>query len=100
METIAKQTKDICVEKLTSTEGKDLEIMANLTSPGQINAVMEGYIGMFFNSKFMENQYQMLLRLSVSWQGRGRDDLTGIGKTPDLNPQGNSLIDTEYDEER
>lgn len=90
---MAKQTKDICVEKLTSTEGKDLEIMANLTAPSQVNAVMEGYIGMALNSQFMKEQYQMLLRLSVSWQGRGRDDLTGIGKTPDLSPNGGGLID-------
>jgi len=79
-----KQTKDICVDKLTSTEGVDLEITANLTSQEQITAVMQGYISMALNSRYGIRQYQMLLRLTDSWRGRCRDDLTGIGKIQDI----------------
>lgn len=79
-----KQSKDVCIDKLTSTAGRDLEIMANLTSQGQVQAAMSGLLGVKLNSKYRIARYEMLLRLSVSWQGRGRDDLTGIGKIPDI----------------
>ena len=39
-----KQSRDICIDKLTSTSGEDLEIMANLTSSQQAAAVVEGYV--------------------------------------------------------
>lgn len=78
-----KQSKDVCIEKLTSTEGLDLEIMANLTSHDQLAAVQEGYIAMALHSRYGARKYQMLLRATVSYQARGRDDLTGIGKTPE-----------------
>ena len=79
-----KQSKDVCIDKLTSTEGKDLEITANLTSTGQMTAVMQGYVSIALNSRYGANQYQMLLRLTDSWKGRCRDDLTGIGKVPEV----------------
>lgn len=79
-----KQSRDVCIEKLTSTKGLDLEITANLRSPGQAEMVMMGYVGMALGSKYCANKYQMMLRLSCSMYGRCRDDLTGIGKTPDV----------------
>lgn len=79
-----KQSKDVCIDKLTSTQGKDLEITANLTSQTQINAVLQGYVSHALNSRYGIAQYQMLLRLSCSWRGRCRDDLTGIGKVPEV----------------
>lgn len=79
-----KQSRDVCIDKLTSTEGIDLEITANLTSPSQVEAVMEGYIGKSLNSRYRVQKYQMLLRLTDSMRGRCRDDLTGIGKTPEM----------------
>ena len=79
-----KQSKDVCIDKLTSTTGVDLEITANLTSQGQIEAVMQGYVSAALNSHYGVSQYQMLLRLTDSWRGRCRDDLTGIGKVPEV----------------
>lgn len=79
-----KQSKDVCIDKLTSTTGYDLEITANITSQGQIAAVMEGYIAKKLNSRYGVDRYQMLLRLTDSWRGRCRDDLTGIGKVPEV----------------
>lgn len=74
-----KQTQDICVEKLTSVTGQDLEIMANLTHPAQIDAVMEGYVDAVLGSAFGVRMSELLLRLSCSYKGRARDDLTAIG---------------------
>jgi hypothetical protein len=79
-----KQSKDVCIDKLTSTTGVDLEITANLTSQGQIAAVLQGYVCAALNSRYGVAQYQMLLRLTDSWRGRCRDDLTGIGKVPEV----------------
>ena len=79
-----KQSKDVCIDKLTSTNGADLEIMANLNSSQQMGAVMQGYVGAALNSSYRVKRCELLLRLTVSWKGRGRDDLTGIGKIPDV----------------
>lgn len=78
-----QQSRDTIIQKLTSTEGRELEITANLTSAAQISAVMQGYVAAQLNSSYGVQQYQMLLRLTDSWRGRCRDDLTGIGRTPD-----------------
>ena len=81
-----QQSKDICIEKLTSTEGYDIEILANLTSSGQIAAIMEGHVAHKIGSRYQVDKTERLLRVSCSWQGRARDDLTGIGKTSDVVP--------------
>lgn len=78
-----QQSRDICIKKLTSTSGTDLEITANITSSGQVTAVLQGYVAAKLNSRYGIEQYQVLLRLTDSWRGRCRDDLTGIGKTQD-----------------
>lgn len=79
-----QQTKDTIVDALTSTEGNDLEIMANLNGSGQIYAVMEGFVAKGLNSKVGAAECELLLRLSISFRGRGREDLKEIGKTPDI----------------
>ena len=81
-----KQSKDVCIDKLTSTAGADLEITANITHPSQLNAVMEGYVCRALNVDYGIAKYQMLLRLTDSYRGRCRDDLTGIGKVPEPIP--------------
>lgn len=79
-----KQSKDVCIDHLCSTTGADLEIMANITSSSQIAAVMQGYIGEALNSAYRVKRCEKLLRLTVSNKARGRDDLSGIGKIPDI----------------
>lgn len=79
-----KQSKDVCIDHLTSTTGEDLEIMANIQTPGQMGVVMQGFIGRALNSQYRVERTYRLLRATVSWKGRGRDDLTGIGKVADI----------------
>lgn len=79
-----QQTKDTIVDALTTTKGKKLEIMANIKNGAQAMAVYECWIGMALGSKFAAEQAEFILRMSVSSGGRGREDLTGIGKTPDI----------------
>lgn len=78
------QSKDVCIDRLTSTEGKLLEITANITSASQIAAVLEGFVAQCLNSSFGSEESEKLLRLTDSWKGRCRDDLTGIGKVPEV----------------
>lgn len=81
-----EQTRDTVVKKLTSTHGDDLEIMANLSHPAQINVMMEGLVSKMIGDDVGEEEVYTLLRGTVGFRGRGRDDLTGIGKTPDQLP--------------
>lgn len=83
-----KQTRDICVEKLTQTEGKALEITANLKSTVQIDAILQGYVNKALGSKYGVDTMEMLLRLSDSMGGRTRDDLVAIGTTRDIMGRG------------
>lgn len=83
-----KQTRDVCVEKLTQTEGKDLEITANLKSTGQVDAILQGYIDKALGSRYGVQKMEMLLRLSDSMGGRTRDDLVAIGTTRDIMGRG------------
>lgn len=78
-----QQTRDTCVDHLTVTTGTELEIMANLKSVGQVDTVLEGYICKALGSTFGWGWSEGLLRTSISVGARGRDDLVGIGKTPD-----------------
>ena len=80
-----EQTRDTIVTKLTSTHGEDLEITANITDSGQIDAVFEGLVSKLVGDYVGVAEYESLLRLTDSWKGRCRDDLTGIGKTPDIS---------------
>lgn len=74
-----EQTQDVCVRKLTSTEGKDLEITANLTHPSQVTAILEGYVDRKLGSRYGVEKVELLLRASCSFNGRAREDLTTIG---------------------
>lgn len=78
-----EQTRDTIVKKLTATTGDELEIMANLSHPSQINVMMEGLVSKLIGDDVGEEETNTLLRGTVGYRGRGRDDLTGIGKTPD-----------------
>ena len=81
-----EQTRDTVVKKLTSTRGDDLEIMSNLSHPSQINVMMEGLVSKLIGDDVGEEEVYTLLRGTVGYRGRGREDLTGIGKTPDQLP--------------
>lgn len=81
-----QQSKDTCIDHLTVTTGTELEIMANLYSPAQIDVVINGHLAKFFGADIDWDECEALLRTTVSMRGRGRDDLAGIGKTPDTVP--------------
>lgn len=78
-----EQTRDTIVRKLTVTFGPELEIMANLTSEKQVNLILEGIVDAELGDTVGVAEYEAVLRASVSKDGRGREDLTTLGKAPD-----------------
>lgn len=90
---IIKDFKEVCLDKLTTTEGRELEIMANLTTPSQLDAVIMGNVyGPYgLRSRYYIAQMNALLRATVSQGGNGRAGIIEIGKAQDINFGGSSL---------
>lgn len=79
-----KELPEICVDNLMAVSGKKLEIMANIRHPAMVEMMMESYLysEAGLNSPFVREQHEMLLRLTVGFDGRGRSDVVDIGKAP------------------
>lgn len=85
-----KTLKESIVEQLTvdgeNGTARKLEIMANLTNGRQSDIVMSAYVDRtVWGSNYKDGLCQTLLRLSISTDGRGRSDLTEIGRSVQQN---------------
>lgn len=80
---IIKDFQEVCLDKLTVTSGEELEISANITNPKQMDLVMMGnvYGKNGLRSRYFTQQKESMLRLTCSFQGRARSDITEIGKS-------------------
>lgn len=85
--------RDKIVDKLSSVDGKDLEINCNLTSNKQIDLFVEEMALTYLGSEYIRDRADMLKRLTCSYQGRGRADLVDIGKTPEFKAAGQAFED-------
>ena len=83
-----QQSKDVCIDILSTENGPGLELMSNLRSSDQVLKVLEGYLCRYLNAGFGVGETETLLRTSVGWQAKGREGIENIGKTPDYNVQG------------
>lgn len=90
MEQLLKDMQEICLEKLTVTGGKELEMLANINSPEQMDLVLMGniYGRNGLRSRYFGDQKDSLLRLTCSYQGRCRSDIVEIGKSVRFPMQG------------
>ena len=79
---VIKDFQEVCLDKLSVTDGPDLEMMANITSSGQFDLILMGgvYGDQGLRSQYFRGQQDRCLRLTVSYQGRGRTDVVEIGK--------------------
>mgnify|MGYP003318197658 CR=1 FL=1 len=79
-----KELPEICVDNLMAVEGKKLELMANIRHHSMVEMMMESYLygESGLNSPFVREYNEMILRLSVGFDGRGRTDVVDIGKAP------------------
>lgn len=83
MVTMLKTLKETAIDKLSATEGKELDISANLTDPGQFDAILESHAHSHLGSKYVIDRCDLLKRLTNSYQGRYRSDIVQIGQTPE-----------------
>lgn len=93
-EIIEKTPREYCLDGLSDTEGIELERSANLTSPEQFELVNQAYIYKFMKSKYVPGKTEMYLRLTLSYQGRFRNDLVEIGKAPMIQSRGGNGPET------
>lgn len=96
---ILKTLKETIVDNLSATEGKALDISANITAPEQLNAIMEAHAHSHLGSAYVIDRIDLLKRLTNSYQGRYRSDLVEIGKGPEYtmgNGGGNNIGGYSY----
>lgn len=75
--------RDYAARLLGSTHGEDLQIMANLTHPDQLDLVTMGHYQKHFHSRYIPAKVELYLRHTVSIDGKGRDGMEKIAQTPD-----------------
>ncbi len=78
--------KDRIVEKLTNTNGAELDVTCNLTNSKQIELFTEEIGFKELGSEYIIKRADMYKRLTCSFQGKARDDLKAIGMTPEFQP--------------
>lgn len=78
-----QQSKDVCIDILSTESGPGLELMSNLRSADQVLKVVEGFLCKYLRSGFGVGETETLLRTSVGWLAKGREGIENIGKTPD-----------------
>ena len=87
---IIKTLKETAVDKLSATEGKELDISANLTSADQFAVILESHAHSHLGSTYVIERCDLLKRLTNSYHGRFRTDIVEIGKTPEFQFTGGS----------
>jgi hypothetical protein len=80
-----QQSRDTCIDILSSKTGESLTIMSNLKSADQVLKTMEGYLCRYLGSDFGIGEVEELLRCSVGFNARGREGIEEIGKAPEYN---------------
>lgn len=76
-----KTLKDRCVDALQYTTGDLLEISANLTNSAQFALITEARVHRILGSKYTVGKAEQLLRLSMAYQARMREDIVHIGSS-------------------
>lgn len=86
-----KSLKDRCVDALQYTEGKSLQISANLQSSKQFGIITEAFVHSYLGSSYVPMRAEEFLRITMSYQGRMRDDIVAIGAAKSMELSGNSV---------
>lgn len=93
---LLKTLKETAIDKLSATEGKDLDISANLTHPDQIGVILESHAHSMLGSEYVIDRCDLYKRLTVSYMGRYRSDIVTIGTGPEFVPQSSSGSTTNF----
>lgn len=76
--------RDKIVDRLSATSGEQLEITCNITSNKQIDLFVEEMALNYLGSGYIKFRGDMMKRLTNSYQGKARNDLVEIGRTPEF----------------
>lgn len=92
----------VVLGNLTTVDGKKLEILTR-TNPNLAEAAQIGFIfSTMFNSKYVSNRVELIERLAISMDGKGREEqisaLQAGGKLPDsyFDKNGRSEIEEAH----
>ena len=85
-----KEFEEVCVDKITATEGNELQISAYLTDPDQIDLIMEGFLysEAGLKSKYVPKRNELYLRITKSFDGKLCNDIVKIGQAPRMHNAG------------
>lgn len=76
-----------CAHVLMAQEGGELEIMANFRSPKMLDAVEESSIlGNVFGMGYSRGRYTQILRYTIGYGARGRDDMVKVATMGSEDP--------------
>lgn len=76
--------KELAIANLSAETGNELEITANLTSPAQMDLVMEAFAHARLGSRYTIERMELLLRMTKAVGGRHRTDVVELTKGPEV----------------
>lgn len=83
-----KTVKEQAIDHLAITDGNELDITCNLTSPEQMHIVLESEAHSVLGSKYIGRTTERLLRLTNSYGARHRSDIVEIAKASRFDKDG------------
>jgi len=87
---ILKTFRQLALEILSKSEGKELQTNANLTSPAQFNLIMESYAHGVLGAEFVIGEEETYLRITKAYNSKFSDYVANIAQTPEF--KGGDLV--------
>lgn len=76
-----KTLKEQAIDHLSATEGKELDLTCNLSSPAQMQIILEAEAHAILGNEFILRYTERMLRLTNSYMARHRQDIVEISKS-------------------
>ena len=76
--------REKALQHLAKIKGEELEISANLTSPSQFNLIIESHAHGELGCEYTEEEKDLYLRITKSYNSKFGDYVVDIGKTPEF----------------
>lgn len=92
---IFKPFRQYAIEVLSALKGEMLQISANLTSPDQIDYLLESHAHEVLGAQFIIEETEMYLRMTKSYGAKYSTYVSEIAKTPEF--KGGDMIAAKND---
>ena len=80
---IFKTFRQYAIEVLSKLKGEELQISANLTSPDQLDYLLESHAHSVLGAEFVIEETDMYLRLTKSYNSKYSEYVSQIAQTPE-----------------